>query len=152
MYSTLSSENKLGIDLYVDNYNGYELNPVVVENIKKDFIGIRSKINKFEVQSFLKDAMYFRIGLGDMKDLMIFGSSLYNPMLDINYLEATLINKYCENSIYSNTGISYLSFLELTKDKQNMIIDTIKNITLNKSEVLSDVVDDLNKMSGNENE
>lgn len=131
--------------MYIKNYDGLDLKKDTIETIKKDFLKSSKKLNILETKTFFKDAYYFRTGIVDITNLSIFGSSIYNPMLGLNYVEANMFNTFCENSVFSNTGIDYITFSNLTKEKQTLIISVLKNITLNKSVILNSVVEDINK-------
>lgn len=141
----MSSDTKEGIDLYIKNYDGYDLNNSIRELIKNDFLKIKSRMNKLETKLFLKDAYYIRTNITDIATMNIYGSSVYNPMFNINFLEASLIIKFHDNNVLGNLGISYDKFKTLTKSEQNTIIDILKNINQHKTQDVGDVLNELNK-------
>lgn len=144
----MSSETKEGIDLYIKNYDGYDLNNVIKDLIKNDFLKFKSKMNKLESKNFLRDAYYIRTGITDIATMNIYGSSVFNPMYNINFLETSLIVKYNENNVLGNLGITYDKFKGMTKLEQNNIIEVLKNINLHKTTDVNNVLNEINNKDG----
>lgn len=143
VFRNLSSEIIKGLDIYLNNYQDYVLKYKVIDSIKNDLINMKHKMNLIETKEFLKEAYYNRTGISNVNELFIFGTSIYNPMLNNSFLEASLFIKFQENNIYQNTGISFEVFKAYTKDEQNLILGTMKNILINKTNTVSDALDEL---------
>lgn len=139
----MSSDIVKGIDLYLNNYQDYILKYQVIHNIKNDLINIKGKMNAMETKVFLKEAYYNRTGICNIGDIIVFGSSVFNPMVNNKFLDASLFIKFQENNIYQNTGIDFNSFRNYTKEEQNLLLDTMKNILINKTQTASDVTNEL---------
>ena len=143
VFRNLSSEIIKGLDIYLNNYQDYVLKYKVIDSIKNDLINMKHKMNLIETKEFLKEAYYNRTGVSNVNELFIFGTSIYNPMLNNSFLEASLFIKFQENNIYQNNGISFEVFKAYTKDEQNLILGTMKNILINKTNTVSDALDEL---------
>lgn len=134
-----------GLDLYLNNYQDYVLKYPVINSIKQDLINIKGKMNSLETKQFLKEAYYNRTGISTVGEIIIFGNSLFNPMLNNPFLEASLFIKFQENNIYQNTGIDFNSFKNYTKSEQNLLLDTMKNILLNKTQTVGEALEEFEK-------
>ena len=141
----MGSDITKGLDLYLNNYQDYVLRYSVIDNIKKDLINLKGKMNPLETKHFLKEAYYNRTGICSIAEIIIFGNSIYNPMLNNPFLEASLFIKFQENNIYQNTGIDFNSFKNYTKSEQNLLLDTMKNILINKTQTVGEALEEFEK-------
>ncbi len=139
----MSSDTIRGLDIYLNNYQDYVLKYSVIDSIKNDIINYKGKMNIIETKEFLKEAYYNRTGISSVGELYIFGTSIYNPMLNNNFLDVSMFIKFQEANIYQNTGISYELFKTYTKDEQLLLLDTMKSILLNKTQTTEEIVEDL---------
>lgn len=141
----MSSDIKYGIETYLNNYDSYVLKYSVIDNIKKDLCSFKNKMNKIETKDFLKEGYFNRTGISNISDLIVFGTSIHNPMLNIPFLEASMLIKYHESSIYQHTGISYETYKNYSKEEQILLLDTMNNILINKTQTTSDVMDEIER-------
>lgn len=139
----MSSDIIKGLDIYLNNYQDYILKYPVINSIKNDLINMKHKMNLIETKEFLKESYYNRTGISNVGELYIFGTSIYNPMLNNSFLEASLFIKFQENNIYQNTGINFDVFKSYTKDEQNLLLSTMKNILHNKTITVGDALDEI---------
>ena len=114
------------------------------ERIKKDFIYFSKKMDKMEVNSFLKCSFLFRSGLYKLSDIDVFGTSLFIPLYGIDTEIPMLIWRYYENKVHKHTGIDFLKFKELEKIEQEDILTYAGNIEILERDRAQDVVDNLN--------
>lgn len=144
----MSSDIIKGLELYLNNYLDYTLKYSVINNIKNDLIRFKHKMNKLETKDFLKEAYYNRTGLSHIGELFIFGTSIFNPMVNNSFLEASLLIKFQENNIYQTTGIDYDTFKNYSKEEQNLLLSTMKNILINKTQTVENVLEDIENVHG----
>lgn len=129
--------------MYLDNFDGIYLKDTMVSRIKKDFLFIKKKMVLTSVREFFRCGFLFRSGVAKIHDIDIFGSSILNPIINIDTELPIMIYRYHDNKIHKYTGLSFDEFLNKEKSVQDTIVTTISNIEVNEKMKLADVVSEL---------
>jgi hypothetical protein len=143
LYKSLGPDRLVGVNLYLDTFNGIYLKDTIVERIKKDFLYIKKKMPITSVREFFRCGYLFRSGTAKIQDIDIFGSSILNPLVNIDTELPIIIYKYNEAKVYKYTGLTLTEFINKTKKEQEVIVNTLINIEVNDKSKLADAIGDL---------